>query len=282
VVLRRSWGAPCLKLRQDATVHSMRFKTTCPVIFGRGAQLEKKAGTIENKQDEDGLTASKTDHHSLGIFHAQLTHRYLASSPFVSSDSSVTTVRCYSLPLDSSRVWCRFPASALLLQVPLPFHFALFFADSASLLVASSSSAVSTAPPGRCTYRTTEPRMNMSFVEHCAWLALLPLVLPANTKHARQNAHAERTRCGHLSSSVASALSNLMFRYWSTLFSVPRMHTSFLSSTVISESTSVLKKLCAVIISVCFLRGLPFRISSFAGHDETCNSHASTSTRKKN
>jgi hypothetical protein len=115
VVLRRSWGAPCLKLRQDATVHSMRFKTTCPVIFGRGAQLEKKAGTIENKQDEDGLTASKTDHHSLGIFHAQLTHRYLASSPFVSSDSSVTTVRCYSLPLDSSRVWCRFPASALLL-----------------------------------------------------------------------------------------------------------------------------------------------------------------------
>jgi len=49
--------------------------------------------------------------------------------------------------------------------VPLP-HFALFFAASASLLVASSSSAVSTAPDGRCTYRTTEPRMNMSFVEH--------------------------------------------------------------------------------------------------------------------
>ena len=46
-------------------------------------------------------------------------------------------------------------------------HFALFFAASASLLVASSSNAVSTAPDGKCTYRTTEPRMNMSFVEHC-------------------------------------------------------------------------------------------------------------------
>lgn len=46
-------------------------------------------------------------------------------------------------------------------------HFALFFAASASLLVASSSRAVSTAPEGRWTYRTTEPRINMSFVEHC-------------------------------------------------------------------------------------------------------------------
>ena len=51
---------------------------------------------------------------------------------------------------------------------PLPVvHFALFFAASASLRVASSSNAVSTAPEGRCTYRITEPRMNMSFVEHC-------------------------------------------------------------------------------------------------------------------
>lgn len=45
-------------------------------------------------------------------------------------------------------------------------HFALFFAASASLLVASSNKAVSTAPDGRCTYRTTDPRMNMSLVEH--------------------------------------------------------------------------------------------------------------------
>jgi hypothetical protein len=49
--------------------------------------------------------------------------------------------------------------------VPLS-HFALFFAASASLLVASSNNAVSTAPDGKCTYRTTEPRMNISFVEH--------------------------------------------------------------------------------------------------------------------
>lgn len=53
----------------------------------------------------------------------------------------------------------------------------------------------------------------------------------------------KHTRCGHLSSSTASALSSLMFRYWSTLLSVPRIWTSFLSSTVISCSTSVLKKL---------------------------------------
>ena len=53
----------------------------------------------------------------------------------------------------------------------------------------------------------------------------------------------KRTKCGHLNSSTASALSSLMFRYWSTLLSVPRIWTSFLSSTVISCSTSVLKKL---------------------------------------
>lgn len=53
----------------------------------------------------------------------------------------------------------------------------------------------------------------------------------------------ELTRCGHRISSTASALSSLIFKYWSTLFSVPRIWTSFFSSTVISCSTSVLKKL---------------------------------------
>lgn len=33
---------------------------------------------------------------------------------------------------------------------------------------------MSTAPEGRCTYRTTDPRMNMSFVEHCCTLAMAP------------------------------------------------------------------------------------------------------------
>jgi hypothetical protein len=133
-----------------------------------------------------------------------------------------------------------------------PPHFALFFAASASLLVASSSSAVSTAPLGRCTYRTTDPRMNMSFVEHYN--------IPSQHLHPRAffpahsfvmtsrfalicSPRSQRTKCGHLISSTASALSSLMFRYWSTLLSVPRICTSFLSSTVISCSTSVLKKL---------------------------------------
>jgi hypothetical protein len=120
---------------------------------------------------------------------------------------------------------------------PAPPHFALFLAASASLLVASSNNAVSTAPLGKWTYRTTDPRINMSFVEHCNALyqpscPLLPFLR-----------YSQRTKCGHRISSTASALSSLMLRYWSTLLRVPRIWTSFLSSTVISCSTSVLKKL---------------------------------------
>lgn len=55
-----------------------------------------------------------------------------------------------------------------------PTHFALFLAASASLRVASSSSAVSMAWAGRWTYRTTEPRMNMSLVEHCRLMCKRP------------------------------------------------------------------------------------------------------------
>jgi hypothetical protein len=89
--------SPVSQAQAEATVHGMRSKTTCPKMFRRGAQLKKRAGTVKNNQDKEGLTASKGDHYSLGIFHAQLTHRYLASPPFVSSDSAVITFRCSSL-----------------------------------------------------------------------------------------------------------------------------------------------------------------------------------------
>lgn len=66
-------------------------------------------------------------------------------------------------------------------------------------------------------------------------------------KAAQRRKRAEKgvqlTRCGYLTSSMTEMLSSFRFRYWSTLLRVPRIWMLFLSSTVISTSISVLKKL---------------------------------------
>ena len=96
-------------------------------------------------------------------------------------------------------------------------HFFAF-----SLLVASSSSPLSTSAAGRCTYRTTLPRINTFLTE---------------------------LRCGYFPSSMTVISSSLMLRYWSTDLSVPRIEISFLSSTVMVEFVRVLKKLGRISLS---------------------------------
>lgn len=61
----------------------------------------------------------------------------------------------------------------------------------------------------------------------------------AKGKEISQRMH---TIWGYLASSVTLMSCSLMLRNWSTLCSVPRMHTSFLSSTTISRPIRVLKK----------------------------------------
>ena len=112
------------------------------------------------------------------------------------------------------------------------------------LRVASSSNWVSTDPPGRWTYLTTEPRIKTFLTELCRKMigqrSFLDFLV-TGLKILRGSKL--RTRWGYLSSSTTWISSSLMLRYWSTLFSVPRSWMSFLSSTVTSWSMSVLKKL---------------------------------------
>ena len=50
------------------------------------------------------------------------------------------------------------------------------------------------------------------------------------------------TSCGYFSGLITLTLRSLTFKYWSTLWRVPVITTSFLSSTAISFPTNVLKK----------------------------------------
>ena len=84
-----------------------------------------------------------------------------------------------------------------------------------SFRVASCNNSVSTSIGLICTYRTTLPRIKQFFNTHnCGYRSLLTMFTDVS----------------------------LIFKYWSTLWSVPVRTTSFLSSTAISFPTNVLKK----------------------------------------
>lgn len=84
----------------------------------------------------------------------------------------------------------------------------------ASRLVASCKTSMSTPLGGSCTYLTTDPLMKQ----------LRTLVM-----------------CGYRSGSTTDTFVSLMFRYWSTLCSVPAMARSFFSSTTTCFPTKDLK-----------------------------------------
>ena len=98
------------------------------------------------------------------------------------------------------------------------------------------------------TYRTTEPRMNTFFtVASCwsfcgffGWGVSKDGALAEEGRRERRGK--KKLACGCRSGSPTLISVSLMFKYWSTLWSTPVMARSFLSSTVTSLPTRVLKK----------------------------------------
>ena len=109
---------------------------------------------------------------------------------------------------------CRFFVYSFLKSQQSCQRAAFYFAGAFSLLAASCKSSVSTCSGGIWMYRTTLPLTKQFF---------------------------NATSCGYFSGLMTLTLRSLTFRYWSTLWRVPVITTSFFSSTAISLPTSVLK-----------------------------------------